>query len=132
MGSPLSPIIADLVLQDLEQKAIEQLPIKLPFYFRYVNDILLAAPFEIFSIILKIFNSFHERLQFTLEISDNNHINFLEITIIIDGHRIIFDRYSKPTYSRRYINFLSQHPLAQKKSIIFGLVGRILLLSHPR
>jgi len=71
MGSPFLPITADLILQDLEQKAIE-LPIKLPFYFRYVDGILLAVPFIYFDKILKIINSFHERLQFTLEISDNN------------------------------------------------------------
>jgi len=43
---PLSPVISDIVLQDLEQMAISQLPIKLPFYFQYINDILLAAPGE--------------------------------------------------------------------------------------
>jgi len=44
MGSPLSPVIADLVLQDLELVAINNLPFHLPFYYRYVDDIILAAP----------------------------------------------------------------------------------------
>jgi len=91
MGSPLSPIISDLVLQDLEQLALTRLPIRLPFYFRYVDDILLAAPMDCFDTILEIFNSFHERLQFTLEISNSDRINFLDVTIIIDGHRLAFD-----------------------------------------
>jgi len=91
MGSLLSPVISDIVLQDLEQMAISQLSIHLPFYFRYVDDILLAAPGEWLDKILNIFNSFHERLQFTLEISDNNSINFLDVTIIIDGQGIVFD-----------------------------------------
>jgi len=69
MDSPLSPIISDLILQNLEQLAMTQLPIQFLIYFRYVNDILLAAPTEFFDIILDIFNSFHERLQFNLEIS---------------------------------------------------------------
>jgi len=46
MGSPLSPIIADLVLQDLEMNAIKKLPLHLPLYYRYVDDILLAAPVD--------------------------------------------------------------------------------------
>jgi len=71
-------------------------------------------------------HSFHERLQFILEINDNNQLNFLEVTILIDDYKIIFDRYSKSTYSGRYINFYSQHPLAQKRSI-FGLVDRICI-----
>jgi len=38
MSSPLSPVISDLISRDLEQIAITQLLIQLPFYFRYVND----------------------------------------------------------------------------------------------
>jgi len=72
MGSPLSPIIADLVLRDLETKAIKKLPFVLPIYFRYVDDILIAAPYNRLYDILNIFNSFHTRLQFTLEIGFNN------------------------------------------------------------
>lgn len=44
MGSPLSPILADIVMQNLEANAISHLPLRLPFYFRYVDDIALAAP----------------------------------------------------------------------------------------
>jgi len=46
IGSPLSPIIADLVLRDLETKATEKLPFEFPLYRRYVDDILLAAFFD--------------------------------------------------------------------------------------
>jgi len=131
MGSLLSPIIADLILQDLEIKAIERLPIKLPIYYRYVDDILLAAPTDQLLMMLETFNSFHDRLQFTLEISKNNRINFLDVTIILDDQRIIFDRYEKPSDTGRYINYHSQHSL-QKESIVFGLVDRTILLSHPK
>jgi len=85
MSSPLSPIISYLVLQDLEQLAMTQLPIQFPIYFRYVDNILLVTPTEFFDTILDIFNSFHERLQFTLEISNSDRINFLDVIIIIDG-----------------------------------------------
>lgn len=52
MGSPLSPIIADITLQDLEEQAIVNIGFPLPFYYRYVDDILLAAPYDsIFHII---------------------------------------------------------------------------------
>jgi len=44
MGSPLSPVIANLVLQDLEISAIKNLPFQLPFYYHYVDDIILTAP----------------------------------------------------------------------------------------
>ena len=44
MGSPLSPIIANVVVEDLKEKAFQLLSYRLLFYFRYVDDILLAAP----------------------------------------------------------------------------------------
>jgi len=132
MGSPLSPIIADLVLQDLETKAIERLPLELPLYYRYVDDVLLAAPVDKLEEIVEIFNSFHNRIQFTLEIGINNKINFLDVTIILNDQKIMFDRYEKPTNTGRYINYFSQHPLSQKKSIVYGLVDRTVLLSHPQ
>ena len=36
MGSPLSPIVADIVMDDLETNYISTLPFQLPFYFRDV------------------------------------------------------------------------------------------------
>jgi len=43
MGSPLPPIIVDLVMQDLETKTIAMLGFQLPFYFRYVDDIVMMV-----------------------------------------------------------------------------------------
>jgi len=55
----------------------------------------------------------------------------LDTIILIRNNRILFDWFHKPTFSGRFLNFLSQHPLSQKKGTIFGLVDRIFLLSHP-
>src|SRR5436190_24071333 len=81
MGSPLSPIAADIVLYDLESRALAMLPMHLPFYVRYVDDIALAAPSSMFKNILCTFNSFHPRLQFTMEEGVDNRLNFLDVSI---------------------------------------------------
>jgi len=44
MSSPLSPVIANLVMRKLEVKALFFIRFPLPFYYRFVDDILLAAP----------------------------------------------------------------------------------------
>jgi len=80
---------------------------------------------------MEVFNSFHERLQFTLEIGVNYRINFLDVTVILKDQKILFDRYEKPTSTGRHINYYSQHPWSQKRSIIYGLIDRTILLSHP-
>jgi len=43
------------------------LPVLL-FYYRYVDDIVLAAPSDSMNDIKNIFNLLHARLQFTIEI----------------------------------------------------------------
>jgi len=82
MRSPLSPIIAEVVLQDLEMKALELLNIEIPFYHRYVDDIVLAASRQKINECLNTFNSLHNRLQFTLE-TGGKRLNFLDVTIIM-------------------------------------------------
>lgn len=91
MGSPLSPILSDIVMCDLEDRAITNLPFILPFYFRYVDNIVLAAPKLRVPDILQTFNFFHKKLRFTVEFSNNNSINFLDTTIIINNNYIEFN-----------------------------------------
>lgn len=78
MGSPLSPIVADIVLQDIESRALKILRFTPPFYFRYVDDVILAVPPRLLNHTLDTFNSFHPRIQFTTEIGDNNKLSFLD------------------------------------------------------
>jgi len=35
-----------MVLQDIEEKALHNININLPFYYRYVDDLIMAAPIE--------------------------------------------------------------------------------------
>lgn len=58
----MSPVIVDIMLQDIEEKAINTLFFKLPFYYRYEDDIILAASESHFEYIFNIFNLFHNRL----------------------------------------------------------------------
>jgi len=92
MGSPLSPIIADVVMQELETTVLSAVNFQIPIHFRYVDDILMAVPQDKIDYILNVFNSFHSRLQFTLEVG-GKRINFLDTTIILDRNKIKIDWY---------------------------------------
>jgi len=89
MSSPLSLIIAEIVLQDLKKK-VGLLSIGIPFYHKYVDDIALAAPKHKINEFLNTFNSLHSRLQFTLEIGGNK-LNFLDVTLIHNKGKLEFD-----------------------------------------
>ena len=114
MDSALSPIIADMAMQDLEEIAISS-------PFTSISIILLQI-----SIIL--FFHFHLKILTTLllflilYIQDYNLPWRLALTIdwifstllwllIIDWNkRIIFNTYHKTTFSGKFLNFHSNHP----------------------
>ena len=56
----------------------------------------------------------------------------MDITIFKKNNRLITNWFQKLTSSRRVINFSSNHPIQQKKNIIYNLVDRAILLSHKK
>lgn len=101
MGSPLSPILADIVLDDLETQCLGELNFDIPFFYRYVDDILTFLPKNKVDTTLAIFNNYHLRMKFTLEVENNGTINFLDTMVIRDNNKLITNWYQKPTYSGR-------------------------------
>ena len=43
MGSPVSAVIANMVMEDVEQRALATLPVKPFFWKRYVDDVISAV-----------------------------------------------------------------------------------------
>jgi len=88
VGSPLSPIVADLVMQDLEENILNSLNSRPPLYYRYVDDIILSASEDEIHNILEKFNSYHHRLKFTMEMEVNRHFSFFAIMLNIKNNKI--------------------------------------------
>ena len=68
MGSPISPMLADLVLQVLEEVVFKKLSFKIHAYYRYVDDTFSIIPKNMIKETLEKFNSYHSRLKFTYEL----------------------------------------------------------------
>ena len=72
-----------------------------------MDDILLAVPNQI-NEILNRFNSYHNRLRFTVEHGDDKSINFLDVKVTLEDSYIEFDIYKKKlTNSRIYLSYKS-------------------------
>jgi len=128
MESPLSPIVANLVMQALERTALESLPFSLGFYVRYVDDIALSIHKENIDNFLNMFNSYHPRLNFTME-RGSNSLNFLDVTLIKKDTYLIY--LISQTFVLGIIsNYFSCHPRCHKMGTIMLLIDRVLL-SHP-
>ena len=67
MGSPLSPILAEIVLENIIDRALASIPFKIPFLRKYVDDFLMAVPANKINTVLEAFNKQEERLQFTVK-----------------------------------------------------------------
>ncbi len=132
MGSPGSPSFADLVMEILEDEVIKKLPCKLPFFFRYVDDILTAIPIDKKEEILKAFNAYNQSIQFTMEVEINCSIAFLDLLIVrTQNGKMKTDWFHKDTWSGRYLNFNSCLPFSYKKNTIKILTDKIMQLSDP-
>jgi len=127
MGSPVLSIIANIIMEDVEKKALNNLIFEMPIYYRYVDDI--AVPCDKSKEVLDLFNSVHSWLQLTLEIGG---LNFLDVTIINNNNVLQFNYYTKLIFSSRFLSYLSQHPISQKRDVLMSVIDRIFLLSHPR
>lgn len=135
MGSSLSPILAELAMDDILTTVISwierELKIKLTIVKKYVDDLFLVVPQHSVLEIVAIFNSANIDVQFTYELEKENRINYLDISIIKDDvfGTITTRWYKKEIASGRFLNFQSIHPINQKMSVLQGYVDRVLRLS---
>ena len=104
-GNPLSPTIADIILDKLLDETIIDLKkqhINIKFIVKYVDDIFAIVKKKDLTAILTTFNKYHNKLQFTMELEKENTIAFLDMKIIKHNNTIITNWYSKPTSSGNY------------------------------
>jgi len=81
--------------------------------------------------ILNIFNSFHDKLQFTIEWKNNRRLSFLDLQLEVVNGSIVLDWFHKETFSGRFLSYFSNHPHDHKVGTMYNLVDRVILLSHP-
>lgn len=131
MGASMSPIIAQIVMDDLLDESIPRLPFQLPFLKKYVDDTITAVPVGEESVMLRIFNQYNHHIQFTMEKEVDSGVPFLDTRLIRGEDQIIrCDWYRKETSSGRYLNYHSFHDARMKANVILGLRRRVFNISH--
>jgi hypothetical protein len=133
MGSSLSPILSDLVLEKLFDSQILKLPISnIPFLKNYVDDTITLIPKDLTRDCLDVFNNFHPLIQFTTENEIGRRITFVERTLIRQDGKIISNYYTKTDSSNRILNFQSKHSFNMKFDTALAYAKRIKSLSHQQ
>ncbi|XP_044760848.1 uncharacterized protein LOC123318294 [Coccinella septempunctata] len=132
MGGIASPIFGKFVMNDLVITVVSQLPFPVPFVKFYVDDSVMALPFDMIDETVKIFNSYHDKIQFTFEVETGGSLPFLDVCLHrTEEQKIITNWYTKPTSSGIILNYLSNHATSYKISAINNLLHRAINLSSP-
>lgn len=132
MGSPLSPLLADIFMSYIENKILNSNLGKnhIHFWYRYVDDVLACfkGTNRQLQNFLHYINSVHSKIQFTVEKEDNNEINFLDLTISHINNQCTFKVYRKPTFTGITIPNDSFHPIQHKLAAYNSMIHRALSL----
>ena len=130
MGSPVSVTIANLVMEDVEERALATAETPPRFWKRYVDDTCTALPSHRIDEFLNHLNSVEPSIQFTVEVESNGRLPFLDVLLEHEEDGSISTTvYRKPTHTDRYLDFSSHHPLAHKIAVVKTLHGRAEAIS---
>nr|VZI09946.1 unnamed protein product [Spirometra erinaceieuropaei] len=124
MGSPLSGLIAEAVLQRLERLVFRSSSSK--FWARYVDDTFVVIKRNDVQDFKVWLNLIFPDIQFTMEEEDNNHLPFLDVNVTrMTNEGIRNTVYRKATNTRRILRFRSNHPIGHKRSCVRALFQRV-------
>ncbi|CAH1277267.1 Hypp9532 [Branchiostoma lanceolatum] len=129
MGSPVSPVLANLFMEWLEEQAIATAPItcRPKLWKRYVDDVMEIVKRGVQQELTDHLNNTDPtgNIQFTYEEEQNGTLPFLDTLLVRkeDG-TVKLLVYRKTTHTDQYLNFQSHHPLHQKLGVIRTLLDR--------
>ena len=83
MGSPLSPVVANLFMEKFEKLAIDSYPLKPDMWKRYVDDtnVIWTHNKTDIPVFFEHLNKQSKSIKFTMELEENGIIPFLDILI---------------------------------------------------
>lgn len=131
MGSKLTPILAQYVMDHVVDSCLIKLSFRVLFIKKFVDDIILAVPEDHIQTTLECFNSHSANLQFTIEIENNEQaVPFLDTKALRHNNRIKLKWHRKDTHSNKIIHFQSDHNINIKINTVKQMKNRINKICH--
>ena len=124
MGSPVSPIVANLCMEVVEELAINTSTVASRVWKRYVDDSFVIIKKDAVSSFHDTLNSIDSKIVFTIEEENNGQISFLDTLVSRKNGVAVIDVYRKPTHTDRYLDFSSHHETKHKVSAASTLLFR--------
>ncbi|XP_069999233.1 uncharacterized protein, partial [Penaeus vannamei] len=134
MGSPLSPVLANLYMEFFESELLPSISPRPSMWLRYVDDVFALWPHEpaLFPDFLSQLNSLSPSIRFKVEWEVDDKLPFLDTLVHRSADHFSFSIYRKPMHSGMYIHFFSYHPLHVKRGVATSLFLRALRICDPQ
>ncbi|XP_067634760.1 uncharacterized protein, partial [Eurosta solidaginis] len=130
MGSPTSPVIADIVMEKLLEKTMDKLEHKPRLLTKYyVDDLFAIVEENEVENVLNTLNSFDKNIKFTVELEKDGKLAYLDAIVNRLNNKLKLKWYRKPTSSGRIINYNSKHPKSMILNTAMGCIKRMLQTS---
>ena len=132
MAWPLSQVIEDIFMADLEEKALAGASedIAPSVWKRYVDNILSVVNRKKGQQLLEYLNAQHGQIKFVMEEKRDRSLPFTDIGFSREEYRqVVGQVYRKPTHTNRYVQFTSHHPTSVKSGFIDCLVQGATIVS---
>ena len=124
MGSPVSPVIANIYMEYFESLVIPTSPTLIKWWFRYVDYVHSAVRKDEVNKLQEHLNSIDPHTKFTIELPGTDGLPFLDILTKCTPNSFEPTVYRKPTHKDRYLDYSSNHPISAKLSFIHILIYR--------
>ena len=102
MGSPVSVVVAEVVMQHVEERALATCRQTIPLWLRYVDDTFTAVHNDEIDDFHDHLNEQNADIQFTKVIEENGKLAFLDCLVSRDNNELHTTVYRKPTHTDKH------------------------------
>ena len=110
MGSPVAVVVAEIVMQSIEEQALATYSETLPLWLCYIDDTITAVHERKIDEFHEHLNEQNTNIQFTKEIEENGKIPFLDCLVTRENNTLRTTVYRKPTHTDRLLDQTSNNP----------------------
>ena len=118
MGSPVSVVVAEIVMQNIEESALSTCRQTIPLWLRYVDDTFTAVRHDEIDAFHHHLNEQNTDIQFIREVEENGKLPFLDCLVSRDDNSLRTTVYRKPTHTDRLLDESSYNPTSHKATTI--------------
>ena len=130
MGSPVSVVVAEIVMQNIEERALTTCRQMIPLWLRYVDNTFTAVHKDEIDEFHDDLNEQNADIQFTTEVEEDGKLPFLDCLVSRDENTLLTTVYRKPTRTDRLLDESSYNPTSHKATTIKTLTRRAQLVCN--